>query len=587
MTAEGRTTGYMRRAVTFTAGRRGTIAWVMLLTVAAAGANAVEPLVLRFVVDSLVPGGLARQLMVGVAGLLAISLMHEGLLALTNWLTWRARLSMHYALLDATVGRLHSLSLAFHRNEPTGAMMTRLDRSIQALVSAFSELAFTLLPTLAFLCLSVGLMLRLHAPLTLLLLAFLPLPALLGAWAAPTQTRRERDLLERWARIYSRFNEVLGGIATVKSFAMEREEQRRFLGHVELANQQVVRGVGFDAAVGGLQRLLVSLARVSVVGYGGWLALHGQLSVGTLLAFLGYLGGLFGPVQGLTSLYQTLHKARVALDNVFAIIDSREQVVDAPDAVEFVHMRGEISFDRVTFGYAPGRPVLKDISLRVAPGETVALVGPSGGGKTSLTALLQRLYDPDAGTVRVDGIDVRRVTQGSLRRHIGVVMQDALLFNETVRANIAYGRPDAHPDEVEAAARAAHAHDFILQLRRGYETEVGDRGALLSAGQRQRIAIARALLKAPSIVILDEATSALDAESESLVQDALEHLLAGRTTLIIAHRLATVVHADRILVLRDGRIAEVGTHAQLVEAGGTYSQLVRLQTRGLIMDPTS
>jgi ATP-binding cassette subfamily B protein len=293
------------------------------------------------------------------------------------------------------------------------------------------------------------------------------------------------------------------------------------------------------------------------------------------------LSGLFGPVQGLTAIYQTLRRADASLDAVFSILDSRAEVRDAPGARAVREVRGDVSFEDVVFGYVPGRPVLSGISFDVTRGETVALVGPSGGGKSTLTALLQRLYEPERGAIRVDGVDVRTLEASSLRQHIGVVLQEPVLFSDTVRANIAYGRPDATLREIEEAARAANAHDFIQRMPQGYETDVGPRGARLSVGQRQRIAIARALLKKPSIVVLDEATSALDAESEALVQDALAHLLQGRTTFVIAHRLSTVVSADRILVLRDGRIAEAGTHGELLAAGGAYADLVRLQVRGM------
>jgi ATP-binding cassette subfamily B protein len=320
---------------------------------------------------------------------------------------------------------------------------------------------------------------------------------------------------------------------------------------------------------------------VAVIAYGGYAAMRGEMTIGTLLAFLGFLGGLFGPVQGLTSLYQTLHRGSVSLQTVFSILDSPQRVVDHPGAQEVTALRGEVSFENVGFGYLAGRPVLRDISFKASPGQTIALVGPSGGGKTSIASLLQRLYDPDRGTVRIDGLDVRAVVQTSLRRQIGVVSQEPILFNESVRANIAYGRPDAEQQAVEAAARAANAHEFILRLPSGYDTDLNDRGSLLSAGQRQRVAIARALLTNPSIVILDEATSGLDAESEALVQEALDRLLAGRTTLVIAHRLATVVRADKILVIHDGTIAEAGTHAELLAADGYYAKLVKLQMRGL------
>jgi ATP-binding cassette, subfamily B, bacterial len=425
-------------------------------------------------------------------------------------------------------------------------------------------------------------MARLNGLLTCAIMGLMVAPALIGVRAASRQTTRDHALLDRWRKIYARFNEVLGGIATVKSFAMEHEEKQRFIRQVDEANGLVLAGVTFDARVGALQNVLAGGARILVLAYGGYLTLTGRLSVGALLAFLGYLAGLTLPVQGLTGLYQTLRRAGVSLEAVFTILEAEDRVPDAAHAREASPLRGEVTFEGVGFGYRAGRPVLHELDLRVSPGETVALVGPSGGGKTTLMGLLLRLHDPERGTIRIDGADIREFTQRSLRRQIGVVLQDALLFDDTVASNIAYGRPDATPAEIEAAAQAANAHGFIEALPEGYQTFVGERGGLLSTGQRQRIAIARALLKDPPIIVLDEATSALDAQSEAEVQTALERLLEGRTTFVVAHRLSTVVHADRIVVLREGRIAESGTHDALVRMGGHYAGLVRLQMRGLV-----
>ncbi len=436
--------------------------------------------------------------------------------------------------------------------------MTKLDRGVQGFVTALNELAFNIVPSAAYLVLAIAMMFHLSPRLGLLALLFAPVPVIIARAASHEQLARERNLMERWTRIYQRFNEVLSGIVTVKSFAMEDREKHRFLGEVGDANDVVIRGLRRDSIAQAAQNISVLLARVSVIGYGALLVSRGQVTLGTLVAFIGYIGAMFAPIQALSGIYKTLRTASVSIDQVFSILDHQDTLGDAPDALALPPVRGEVEFDDVTFTYgrrSTDRPLLEGITLRVKPGENVALVGPSGAGKSTLMSLLCRFYDPLHGAVRIDGHDLRAVKQKSLRHQLGIVVQDALLL---------------------------HAHEFIERLPDGYDTPVGERGNLLSAGERQRVAIARSLLKDPPVLILDEPTSALDAESEALVQDALSRLMKGRTTFAIAHRLSTVVGADRIVVLKDGRIIEEGTHAQLVQRRGYYWSLVQRQTRGLL-----
>jgi ATP-binding cassette subfamily B protein len=573
-----------RKSLAFIAPHRGALAAVLATALLGAAVGAGEPLALKSIFDEL---GASRSL----RGLLARTALLAGLLALRGALgvrldraSWRVRIAIHERVTRAVVSRLHALPLAYHRGQSPAALMTRMERGINGAVAAFSDVFFQMVPTALYLALSLAIMLRLDWRVTLAVCVFVPVPPLLSAWAAGEQAQRERTLLDRWAALFGRLNEVLSSIALVKSSTMEDAEADRFLAGVAQANGVVVRGVETDSRVGAMKGLAVGLARLAALLLGGLRVARGELSPGALVAFLGYIGALFGPVQGLAGMVQTVRRGGVALEAVFSILDAPDSIADAPDALQVERIQGGVELRGVTFEYRPGHPVFRNLDLRVAPGERVALVGPSGSGKTTLMALLQRLYDPTRGQVLVDGIDVRRVAQRSLRAHIGVVSQEIPLLDDSVRDNIAFGRPGASFDAIERAARDAHAHEFIVDLPHGYDTRVGDRGALLSAGQRQRIAIARALLRDPAILILDEATSALDAESEAIVQDAMDRLSAGRTTFVVAHRLATVTRADRILVFRAGQIIESGTHGDLIGRRGYYASLVERQVRGLLVD---
>jgi ATP-binding cassette subfamily B protein len=577
----------LTRARAFLRPFRLEVGGVLALALTATVLAVVEPLLLKYIFDRVAGDRSIRAIAYGIGGLLALGVGREVVTAVQNWLTWKTRIDLQFSLTEKTVGKLQQLPISFHRATGVGSILTRLDRGIQGFVAAVCEFAFSTLPAAAYLTLAVAMMFHLDARLGMMALVFAPLPVAIARLAMPRQLERERSLMDHWTRIYSRFNEVLGGIVTVKSFAMEDREKQRFLHEVGVANGVVKRGVGLDSAVAATQNTVTLIARLAVIAVGALLVARGQMTLGTLVAFLGYLGGMFAPVQSLSGVYKTLRTASVSIEQVFSILDHQDTLGDAPDAREVGRLRGEVEFDEVRFGYgrrATDAPLIDDVSLHVRAGENVAFVGPSGAGKSTLASLLCRFYDPTQGAIRVDGMDVRGIKQKSLRRQLGVVFQDSLLFNESVRANIAYGKPDASKEEIEAAAKAAHAHEFVSRLPEGYDTVVGERGCLLSAGERQRIAIARSILMDPPILILDEPTSALDAESEALVQQALATLTSGRTTIAIAHRLSTVVDADRIVVLKDGRILEQGSHRELMARGGYYRSLVERQTRGLLPD---
>ncbi len=570
------------RALRFAFPYRRSILAILALTLLTAGVNAVEPLWLKYIFDSLTAGNPAQKLATGVGLLTGLGLLREAGAAFSIWLAWRTRLGVHYAVLDSTVEHLHRMPWEFHRTEGVGAIISRLDRSINGFTEAVNHVLLNIFPAILYLGISLFIMVQMNWKLAALVICFLPLPGLIATLAGPERSRRERSLMHHWSSIYARFSEVLSGIVTVRSFSMEDAEKHRLLCSVSEANRIGIRGVGIDAGLGAATNMVVFLARMAAILLGGALILHGKMTLGALVAFLGYLGGLFGPVQGLTNVFQTIQRAGVSADEIFSILDTKEHLCDAPGASEVTRLRGEVTFNCVRFGYGQrSKPVLNGIDFKVNAGETVAIVGPSGSGKTTLMALMMRFYDPEEGAVLIDGRDLRTLKQRSLRQNIGVILQDPLLFNDSVRSNIAYGRPNSSTREIESAARAANAHDFITRLPDGYETMAGERGCRFSAGERQRLTIARALIKDPPILVLDEATSALDAESETLVQDALERLTKDRTTFIIAHRLSTVVNADRIIVLKDGQVHETGTHGELMGLGGYYASLVSQQTRGL------
>lgn len=476
-------------------------------------------------------------------------------------------------------------SLGFFSEQRTGEIVSRISNDVLVIQYAVTGNLVGLLQqvvTAAGILVVVALM---NWRLTLVMALALPGMMLVAQLLGRRMRRIAKVVQNTLAQVSAAVEETVGGIRTVKSFAREEYEQGRFADKVDTLFEAAMQRTRLNAALGPLIGLLLYGSMVLVLWLGGREVLAGRLTPGQLISFLFYAVLLIGPLGGFAAFYGQVQSALGATERVFELLDAQPDIADAPGAEDLPALQGRIVLEEVSFEYSPRQSVLDRLSLQVEPGEVVAIVGPSGVGKTTLVNLVPRFYDPSAGRVLVDGRDVRQVTLRSLRDQVGIVPQDTLLFSDTVAANIRYGRLDASQPEIEEAARAANAHDFVLaDLPDGYETQVGERGIKLSTGQRQRIAIARAILKRPRILILDEATSSLDTEAERLVQQALERLMrpggsAPRpTTLVIAHRLSTIVNADRILVLHQGRIAEQGTHQELLaREGGLYRHYYALQ----------
>ena len=548
-----------------------------LLLLGRAGIELVPPLFQRAIIDQVIGNadlarlGLLIGLLVGVYGLQ--QLINAADLFIRHALGERFILDLRVRI----YAYLQRLSLSFFERTSTGELMSRVTNDVNALESFVTH--GSALTAVDLLRLLGGAIVLLVLDVRLALLVLLPVPILaISLRYFNTRIRPVyRRIRARLGDINARLQDSLSGIRVIQAFAQEDQALARFSSESESYYEARVEGIRYWATFFPAMRFVASMGTVIVLGAGAVMVVNGSLSLGTMVAFLSYVVSFYEPINRLTEIDNIFQEAIAAGERIFELLDETADIEDAPDAVELPPIEGDILFDNVHFRYGTGEKVLHDVTFQMAPGSVVALVGPSGAGKTSIANLLCRFYDPMHGRISVDGHDLRQVKLATLRSQVAVVLQDTFLFNATIRDNLCFAKPDASDQELIAAAKAAYAHEFIELLPAKYETEIGERGVKLSGGQKQRLALARAILADPRILILDEATSSVDAEAEYVIQQALDAVLEGRTALVIAHRLSTIRNADKIIALEEGRIVEVGDHRELMERGGLYSQLYQRQ----------
>lgn len=561
-----------------------TLIVISVLLLLRTGLNLLPPLVQRQIIDQVIGEKDLSPLAMLIGVLIAVHALSRvvdfGDLYLRHVVGERFIFDLRVRIYE----HLQTLSLSFYESTSTGELMSRVTNDVNALESFVTHgVSLTLIDLLRLVGASIVL-LSLNWRLALIMLIPLPFMAV-GLWIFNHRARPiYRRVRDRLGDINASLQDKLAGIRVVQAFEQEEAELSHFCEVSQDYLQERIFAIRTWSLFFPALHFTSALGGALVLGFGARMVVNGHLTLGTLVAFLAYIISFYEPLRRLTQVDNTFQQAIAAGERIFELLDRESDIQDTPGAVHLDEIEGDVVFDQVHFRYAKEETldsdqqnVLHDITFEIAPGEAVALVGPSGAGKTSIANLLCRFYDPDHGRVRVDGHDLREVTVQSLRQHVAVVLQDTFLFNTTVRENLLYGKQEAGEEEMMAAARAAYAHEFIEELPEGYDTEIGERGVKLSGGQKQRLSLARAILADPRILILDEATSSVDAEAEYLIQQALDEVMKGRTALVIAHRLSTIRDADKIIALEDGHIREVGSHQDLLSQGGLYSQLYERQ----------
>ncbi|URM32272.1 ABC transporter ATP-binding protein/permease [Cytobacillus firmus] len=483
-----------------------------------------------------------------------------------------------YDIRDKLFTHIQKLSFRFYANTRTGEVISRVINDVEQTKTFVVTGLMNLWLDVATILIAVVIMMNMDVPLTIVSLLLFPFYAFSVKYFFGNLRKLTRARSQALAEVQGYLHERVQGMAVVKSFAIEDYEQTQFDSQNKNFLTKAIDHTKWNAKAFAVVNTITDISPLLVIGYSGYQVIQGDISLGVMMAFVAYIDRLYGPLRRLVNSSTTLTQSIASMDRVFELIDEKYDIDDSPDAIQCRDVKGHIQFEEVSFSYNENEPpVLKEINLDVTTGETIALVGMSGGGKSSLVGLIPRFYDVNEGRILLDGTDIRSFKVRSLRDKIGMVLQDNILFSESVKTNILLGKPDATEEEVVDAAKAANAHEFIMNLPEGYDTKVGERGVKLSGGQKQRIAIARIFLKNPPILVLDEATSALDLESEHLIQEALEKLAKDRTTFIVAHRLSTITHADRIILIEHGEISEAGSHDELMKKQGNYYKLFQVQ----------